>query len=80
MLAANLDGFVFRRELVRLTAELTGSRAWRDKLEGDIAELKVAIERVSADNRQLAEYRDVVERAPHIARRMLYRWARRDRG
>lgn len=80
LIAANLDGFVFRRELVRLTAELAGSRAWRDKLEGDIAELKAAIERLAADNRQLAEYRDVVERAPQIARRLLYRWARRDRG
>ncbi len=80
LIAANLDGFVFRRELVRLTTELAGSRAWRDKLESDIAELKAAIERLSADNRQLAEYRDVVEQAPRLARRLLYRWARRDRG
>ena len=60
LLAANLDGFVFRRELIHFAGALDAvrdrfaeSQQWNEKLERDIAELKGEIERVAAANRRL---------------------------
>ncbi|MEP7061134.1 MAG: glycosyltransferase [Betaproteobacteria bacterium] len=80
LVAANLDGRVFRRELVRLTGELAESRAWRSKLDRDIAELKDAIERISEDNRKLAEVRDAFELMPRLVRKLLLKLRQAFRG
>ena len=60
LLAANLDGFVFRRELIHFAGALDAARdglaesqRWNEKLERDIAELKGEIERVAGENRRL---------------------------
>ncbi|MEO6749345.1 MAG: hypothetical protein ABI294_07130, partial [Casimicrobiaceae bacterium] len=79
LLAADLNGSVFRRELVRITGGLTDARAWSTKLERDIAELKVAIEELGADNRQLADVRDAFDRLPAVVRKYLLKRAFRDR-
>ena len=79
LVAANLDGRVFRRELVRLTGELAESRAWRAKLDRDIAELKDAVERVGEDNRKLADIRDAFELMPAPVRKFLLKQAFRGR-
>ncbi len=79
LVAANLDGRVFRRELVRLTGELHESREWRAKLERDIAELKAAVEGLGEDNRKLADVRDAFVRLPHVVQKYLLKQAFRDR-
>ncbi|HEV8501296.1 MAG TPA: hypothetical protein VGR63_06950 [Casimicrobiaceae bacterium] len=79
LVAANLDGTVFRRELVRLTDELVESRAWRDKLQRDIEELKAAVERLGDDNRKLADIRDAFEVLPQTAQKYLLKRAFRGR-
>lgn len=60
LLAANLDGFTFRKELVRLNAELeelnarfAQSQQWNDKLEQDIAALKGEVERLATVDAEL---------------------------
>jgi len=62
LLAANLDGFAFRRELVHfavtleaLQQEFAESQRWTGKLERDIAELKGEIDRVAEENRRLGD-------------------------
>ncbi|HEY7786895.1 MAG TPA: glycosyltransferase [Casimicrobiaceae bacterium] len=79
LIAANLDGRVFRRELVRLSDELSQSPAWRDKLERDIAELKDAIEHLGEDNRKLADIRDAFELMPAAVRKYLLKQVFRGR-
>ncbi|HEY5366431.1 MAG TPA: glycosyltransferase [Casimicrobiaceae bacterium] len=79
LLAADLNGSVFRRELVRITRGLTDARAWSTKLERDIAELKVAVEKLGADNRRLADVRDAFDRLPAVVRKYLLKRAFRDR-
>lgn len=79
LVAANLDGMVFRRELVRLSDELSQSREWRDKLERDIAELKAAIEHLGEDNRKLADIRDAFDLMPAWIRKYLLKQAFRGR-
>ncbi len=56
LLAANLDGFVFRQELVRLAEELANangalanSTLWAAKLENDIAEAKAWAAKLECD-------------------------------
>ena len=78
--AANLDGTVFRRELVRATDELVEARAWRDKLQRDIDALKAAVERLGDDNRKLADIRDAFAQLPRSAQRYLLKRAFRGRG
>ncbi|MFI4903469.1 MAG: glycosyltransferase [Burkholderiales bacterium] len=80
LVAANLDGTVFRRELVRLTDELVETRAWCDKLQRDIDELKAAVERLGDDNRQLADIRDAFGILPRSAQKYLLKRAFRGRG
>jgi septal ring factor EnvC (AmiA/AmiB activator) len=60
LLAVNLDGFTFRKELVRLNAELeelnarfAQSQQWNDKLEQDIAALKGEVERLATVDAEL---------------------------
>ncbi len=67
LLAANLDGFVFRAELVRLceslaraealaqpvVAELDAARAWSAKLDADVAEVKAWAAKLEDDVREL---------------------------
>jgi len=97
LLAANLDGFAFRKELVKLTAELgeaarqlAESRAWSEKLErdgaawaakleADITELKREIERLSAENRMLADRKAAFDLLPQGIQRYLLRRALRAR-
>lgn len=80
LVAANLDGTVFRRELVRATDELVEARAWRDKLQRDIDALKAAVERLGDDNRKLADIRDAFAQLPRSAQRYLLKRAFRGRG
>ena len=79
LVAANLDGRMFRRELVRATGELVGAHAWNTKLAADVAELKAAIERLERDNRVLAGVHAVFVRMPGLLQRYLLKRALRDR-
>jgi glycosyltransferase involved in cell wall biosynthesis len=90
LLAANLDGFAFRKELVNLSRELAQTRQWNEKLErdgaawaakleGDIAALKEAIERLDAENRDLAKYKRFCDRLPGFVRRFVFERAPRAR-
>jgi glycosyltransferase involved in cell wall biosynthesis len=80
LVAANVDGALFRRELVRLVDDLAAQRAWNAKLEADIAELKSAIETLGDDNRRLADVRDAFVQMPAFVQRFLIRQAFRGRG
>ena len=79
LVAANLDGFAFRRELVHLAEECAELRAWTGKLEADIAALKAAIDDLQQHNRELADVRAAFEVLPATAQKALYRWAFRGR-
>lgn len=79
MVAANLDTMVFRGEPVRPIGEQSEARAWREKLERDIVELKDAIERLGEDNRKLADMRDAFELLPAPIRKYLLKQAFRGR-
>ncbi len=86
LLAVNLDGFVFRKELVRfeaaldeLNARFAESQQWNDKLEGDIATLNAEIERLGAANRALAEDKAAFDLLPRPLRGLLWRKAQRGR-
>lgn len=90
LLATNLDGFAFRKELVKLTSELTEARqwseklerdasAWAAKLEADITELKREIERLGAQNRVLADHSAALDLLPQGIRKYLLRRALRAR-
>jgi cell division protein FtsB len=80
LVAANVDGALFRRELVRLVDDLAAQRAWNAKLEADIAELRSAIETLGDDNRRLADVRDAFVQMPAFVQRFLIRQAFRGRG
>jgi glycosyltransferase involved in cell wall biosynthesis len=80
LVAANVDGTLFRRELVRLVDDLAAQRAWNAKLEADIAELKAAIDKLGDDNRKLADVRDAFVQMPAFVQRFLIRQAFRGRG
>ncbi|MEO6929497.1 MAG: glycosyltransferase, partial [Casimicrobiaceae bacterium] len=79
LVAANLDGRMFRRELVRATGELDGAHAWSTKLATDVAELKAAVERLECDNRTLADVRAAFVQMPRLLQRYLLKRAFRDR-
>jgi glycosyltransferase involved in cell wall biosynthesis len=79
LLAANLDGFAFRKELMKLTGELGDARAWAAKLETDIAELKREIERLGAENRVLADRKAALDLLPQGIQKYLLRRALRAR-
>jgi glycosyltransferase involved in cell wall biosynthesis len=86
LLAANLDGFVFRRELVHFAGALDDlqerfaeSQRWNEKLERDIATLKREIERVAEENRQLADPKAAFDLLPEWARGYLLKRAFRAR-
>jgi len=80
LVAANVDGTLFRRELVRLVDDLAAQRAWNAKLEADIAELKSAIDKLGDDNRKLADVRDAFVQMPAFVQRFLIKQAFRGRG
>jgi hypothetical protein len=80
LVAANVNGALFRRELVRLVDELAAQGAWKAKLEADIAELKAAVETLGDDNRKLADVRDAFVLMPAFVQRFLIRQAFRGRG
>jgi glycosyltransferase involved in cell wall biosynthesis len=79
LLAANLDGRVFRRELVRLTQELGQTNEWHAKLERDIAALKAAIDKLDEDNRRLRDVRDAFAQLPEVAQKYLIKRTFRER-
>ena len=80
LLAATFDGSAFRSELVRLADHLAAQRAWNEKLEKDVAELKAAIEQLGDENRKLADVRDAFVLMPAFVQRFLIRQAFRGRG
>jgi glycosyltransferase involved in cell wall biosynthesis len=80
LVAANVDGALFRRELVRLVDELAAQGAWKAKLEADIAELKAAIDKLGDENRKLADVRDAFVLMPAFVQRFLIKQAFRGRG
>jgi len=82
LLAANLDGALFRQELARLADELsrtrTESQHWIGKLEADIASLQASLvaeveERRAAgqENVQLRIHKDAFDLLPGIIRKLL---------
>ena len=73
LLAANLDGFRFRDELVALTNEITQTRDWMAKLERDIATLNTEIARLAEDNRRLADDKAAFDLLPEVLRKFLLR-------
>jgi glycosyltransferase involved in cell wall biosynthesis len=97
LLAANLDGFAFRKELLNLAGELEHARdqfteaqewsaklerdgaAWAAKLETDIAALKSELERLGIENRDLADYKSVLDRFPQFVRDFLLKRVHRAR-
>ena len=79
LVAANLNGFAFRRELTNLANESAELRSWVGKLEADIAALKSAIDGLQQQNRELGDVRAAFEVLPAVAQKALYRWAFRGR-
>jgi glycosyltransferase involved in cell wall biosynthesis len=79
LVAANLNGFAFRRELTNLANESAELRRWVGKLEADIAALKSAIDGLQQQNRELGDVRAAFEVLPAAAQKALYRWAFRGR-
>jgi glycosyltransferase involved in cell wall biosynthesis len=86
LLAANLNGFVFRKELVHLEGALeelrvrfAESQQWNAKLEGDIAALKAEIEQLASVNRELAEQNEAFDQLPQFVREWLLKRVRRAR-
>ena len=86
LLAANLDGFAFRRELIHFAGALAAlqdrfaqSQRWNEKLEQDIAALKDAIERLAEENRRLADPKAAFDLLPEIVRKYLLKRAFRAR-
>jgi len=94
LLAANLDGFTFRKELVKLTGELgeaarrlEESRQWGEKLERDGAAWAAKLESDIAELKreiehlgaQLAEHKAALALLPQGIRRYLLRRALRAR-
>jgi glycosyltransferase involved in cell wall biosynthesis len=79
LVAANLNGFAFRRELAYLANETAELRSWVGKLETDIAALKRAIDGLQQQNRELGDVRAAFEVLPATAQKALYRWAFRGR-
>jgi glycosyltransferase involved in cell wall biosynthesis len=79
MVAANLNGFAFRRELANLANESAELRSWVGKLEADIAALKTSIDGLQQQNRELGDVRAAFEVLPATAQKALYRWAFRGR-
>ena len=98
LLAANLDGFVFRKELIKLSGEVEiakarlaeaqrwnenlerSAAAWAAKLEGDIASLKVEIERFRTESHELASLKALCERwLPRFMRSYISKWVARAR-
>ena len=89
LLAANLDGFAFRKELVKLTGELgergrrAGSSVTRrvgcEARSATSRELKREIERLGAENRVLAERKAALDLLPQGIRKYLLRRALRAR-
>ena len=66
LLAANLDGFAFRKELIRLA--------------GEVVELKAAAAKLFEENRKLADDKAAFDQLPLLVRKALLRKAFRDRG
>ncbi len=93
LLAANLDGFEFRRELIHFAGALeelkerfAESQQWNEKLARDIGTLTHEIERLVGENRrlaeengQLADTRTAFGALPEIVRQYLLRRAFRAR-
>jgi glycosyltransferase involved in cell wall biosynthesis len=80
LLAANLDGFAFRRELIHFAGALeelkdrfAESQRWNEKLEQDIATLKREIERLGNENRRLADTTAAFDLLPEIVKKSLLR-------
>lgn len=78
LLAANLDGFVFRKELVRLHGDLeelkerfAQAQQGNENLGQDVATLKAEIERLSNVNRELAEDKAAFDVLPRPLRDLL---------
>lgn len=82
LLATNLDGALFRRELMRVADELahtqTDARAWIAKLERDIASLQATLtaeveERRAAgqENVQLRIHKEAFDLLPGVIRKLL---------
>ena len=65
LLAANLDGFAFRKELIRLA--------------GEVVELKAAAAKLFEENRKLADDKAAFDQLPLLVRKALLRKAFRDR-
>jgi glycosyltransferase involved in cell wall biosynthesis len=80
LLAANLNGFAFRRELADLARERGELRGWVAKLEGDIAQLKAVVDTLQQHNRELSDIRAAFEKLPVPAQKALFKWAFRGRG
>jgi len=78
LLAANLDGFEFRRELVKLTGEAVQLRttlgevqAWTQKLEGEIDILTAECKKLFEENRRLLDDKAAFDQLPLIMRKLL---------
>lgn len=87
LLAANLDGFVFRKELLNLAAEMarfegeaTGLKTWNTKLEHDVAVLSEQLAQLVDANRRLKIDKDAFDLLPEFARNYLLKRSLRDRG
>lgn len=79
LLAANLDGFAFRQELVKLAGELHEAQVWPAKLQRDIATLNAELTRCVEENRVLSDQKSAFDILPEAVRRFLLRKALRAR-
>jgi hypothetical protein len=86
LLAANLDGFAFRRELTKLTREavqlrttLEEARLWAAKLEHDVAVLTAEGKKLFEENRHLLDAKAAFEQLPLSVRKLLLKKAFRAR-
>ena len=86
LLAANLDGFAFRRELTKLTGEavqlratLEEARLWAAKLEHDVAVLTAEGKKLFEENRHLLDDKAAFDQLPLSVRKLLLKKAFRAR-
>lgn len=71
LLAANLDGFEFRKELIKLTGEFAAAGAWIEKLEADVRDVNAELGRANDWNRVLADQKAAFDLLPAFVRRFL---------
>ncbi|HEX8009437.1 MAG TPA: glycosyltransferase family 4 protein [Casimicrobiaceae bacterium] len=94
LLAANLDGFAFRKELLKfadeaaqlragtskLECDIHEAQAWARKLEHDVEALAAEGKALFEENRRLADDKAAFDQLPRLIRKLLLKKALRARG